>query len=658
LELVVEILQHEQDWGRAEYFRAARSQGRLVHVLPLGDARKPEQAEVQGEAFWLDLQEYASLANIQMRHLYPQFLYHFAKSSGLVDITLFNDKVSLYWLMPISEMGVMRNPLIDHFYALVLLSLVMKGESYDIVTLVTDDPLFEEPVRQTAERGGAHFNRMCLVPSHQTKYRTHVQLMMKWCAGILRDIAFWLLVRINKIGSLHDVSLSKSNVLGLTIFPTLWEQADDSGHLKNRALGDWPDQLKQHGHTLLYIASPSIGFFKFLGDLRVWRSRTSANNVIFIHSLVTFSELLSIYWRWGWGQKIAKWFQARIEEKILFNDVDVSGLVRREFLQEIWHPAIIQCSMIVHAASRLVSSLDHVVCTMHAFEFQPIEKAFNLGVKLFNPNIPVIGLQTSLIGASHMGYRFLPEQIKLSPELEPPYAPLPDHIAAYGTVPYDILKKILVDDRVMLSGPIRYPYLRVDSTDDRVAAETEWKRRLGLNPETALVLLALPSLRDEALTILKWALNVGKRFPNIFLLVRFHYWVVLTDTLEASAREIGFDRYQIASAGLHELLLASRIVITGTSSVGVEAMVSGCMPVIYRTTGRYTLGPIPDIADGAFLYTSENELHLAVQECLGQDQDYIRRKSQWHTMLDRLCYGLDGKASSRFYDWLNSRGVF
>jgi len=257
-----------------------------------------------------------------------------------------------------------------------------------------------------------------------------------------------------------------------------------------------------------------------------------------------------------------------------------------------------------------------------------------------------------------MGYRFLPEQIKLSPEPEPPFAPLPDHIAAYGTVPYDILKKTLVDDRAMLSGPIRYPYLRIDSAKDRAAAEVEWKSRLDLDPETTLVLLALPSLRDEALTILKWALNVGKNFPNIFFLVRFHYWVVLTDILEASAREIGFHRYQVASAGLHNLLLASRIIITGTSSVGVEAMVSGCMPVIYRSTGRYTLGPIPDIADGAFLYTSENELHQAVQECLEQGQGYVKRTSQWPIMLDRLCYGLDGEASSRFYDWLSSRGVF
>ncbi len=656
LELVVEILQHEQDWGRSAYFRAARAEGRVVHVLSLGDARKPEQAEIQNEAHWINLQEYAAVANVKTRDLYPQFLHQFAKSSGLLDITLFNNKVSLYWFMPISEMGVMRNPLIDHLYALLLLDLVMTDGKYAVLTLVTDDPLFEEPVRQIAKRCDAHCNPVRRISSHQTKYQTRLQLAIKWWKDMFRDIAFWFLVRIFKIGSFHD-SFAKSSVIGLTIFPTLWE-ADNSGQLNNRALGDWPNQLKKRGNSPLYVASPSLGFFKFLRDLRGWRSRTSVSAIIFVHSLISFRELLSSYTRAGWGSQLARWFQALNKKPIPFNNLDVSGLVQREFLQELWHPNVAKCFLIFRATMNLIPRLDHVTCAMHAFEFQPIEKAFQLGIKLSAPNIPVLGLQTSLLGASHMGYRFLPEQIKLSPQPEAPFAPLPDHVAAYGTVPFELLKKTLLDGRVMLSGPIRYPYLRIDSREERAEAETEWKRRLGLDSQTALVLLALPSLKDEALTILKWALNIGKKIPNIFFLVRFHYWVVLTDILEASAREIGFNRYHIASAGLHELLLASSIIVTGTSSVGVEAMVSGCMPVIYKTTGRYSLGPIPEIADGAFLYTNENELYRAVQDCLEQDQEYLGRKLQWSTALDRLCYQLDGHASSRFYDWLESRGVF
>lgn len=458
LELVVEILQQDQDWGRADYFRATQSQGRLLHVLSLGDARKPEQPEVQNEAVWLDLQTYSSAANVKLCELYPKFLHRFAESTGLLDITMLNDKVSLYWFMPISEMSVMRNPLIDQLYALILLDLVMMDGSYTSVTLVTDDPLLEVPVRQIAERTGARFNPMYTFPALQKTYQTHSQLVIQWWTGILRDIAFWVIVRVFKLGSFEDVARSNSNVLGLTIFPTLWEQADNSEELKNLALGDWPDQLKKHGHGLLYVALPSISLFKFLRDLRSWRARASVGGIVFTHALITFSELFSCYQRAGWGSRLAKWFQACKTEPILFNDVDVSSLIRREFLQEMWHPAILQCSMIVHATLHLASQIDPVVCGMYAFEFQPIEKAFTLGMKLSNPRIPVIGLQTSLIGVSHMGYRFLPEQVEKKPSIpKPAFAPLPDYVATYGTVPHDILRKTLGDDRVILSGPIRFP---------------------------------------------------------------------------------------------------------------------------------------------------------------------------------------------------------
>jgi hypothetical protein len=279
-------------------------------------------------------------------------------------------------------------------------------------------------------------------------------------------------------------------------------------------------------------------------------------------------------------------------------------------------------------------------------------------VKLADPRLPVIGLQTSMIGSNHLGYRFLPEQLDITGGVEPPYAPLPDYIATYGTAAHEMLVKLLGRERVLPVGPVRYPYLRAASERERGLAEKKLKQQLDLGREVVPILLALTSLRAESENVLNWALNVGRDHPGLFFLVRFHYWVDLSDELRARAAQSGFSRYVIADGDLHQQLLASRLMITGTSSIGVEAMVSGCMPVVYRSNGSFEYGPVGDVPDGVYFFSNQAELEASIQEGLQGRAGYRSRKARWPTLLERHCYKLDGKSSTRLYNWLMQHDVF
>lgn len=652
-ELIVEILDQVHKWGRSEYIQFIKSQGRKVRVLSLGDSIPPKD---NSDGIWLDIKEISDAVSEKIRELYPRFLYETAKSTGLLDITVLDKKVSLYWLMPISEMSVLRNPLIDKLYALFVLKEVLQKNDYQKILLVTDDELLEMPVREICKKLNlTNIETKIIKQDKPLYYRNAVSLIISWWLQFLSSLAYWFIFNVFKIGKLEKEN--SVYVLGLTIFPTLWSK-NNKGIFENMAFGDFPAELEKHGYRLNYLAIPTMKLRNLISDIRYWKKLAHQSQISFIQSLLSFQDFLFIYLRVSWGKELSFWFQKLSNTNVHLDSLDVKHLFVREFKHEIWNLGFAQSLIVAYASANLIKKVKSISLAVCAFESQPIEKAFSAGLKKENQSIKLIGLQTSLMGKSHLGYYFLPEQISQTHQLIPPFAPLPDYVAMYGETTYNLLMKKLGKDRVQLTGPVRYPYLKIDSQTERDNAEEKIKDRFNLNGETVLALLALPSLKEEALMILDWAFAIAKSYPQLYFLVRFHYWAILNDELKNASQLHSVTNYQVVAGDLHELLLVSQFMVTGTSSVGIEAMVSGCMPISYKPTRRYDFGRIQDVEEGAFLYTNQSELQKAINECINQNSVFGEKKTQWEKNLQRLCTPLDGKASYRLYNWLDTKNVF
>ncbi|MBL8050794.1 MAG: hypothetical protein JNM46_06190 [Anaerolineales bacterium] len=652
-ELIVEILDQVHEWGRSEYIQFVKSQGRKVRVLSLAESIPPKD---NFDETWLDIKEISDAVSEKIRELYPRFLYETAKSTGLLDITVLDKKVSLYWLMPISEMSVLRNPLIDKLYALFVLKEVLQKNDYQKVLLVTDDELLEIPVREICKKLNlTNIETKILKQDKPLYYRNTVSLIVSWWLQFVSSLAYWFIFNMFKIGELEKEN--SAYVLGLTIFPTLWSK-NNKGIFENMAFGDFPVELKKHGYRLKYLAIPTMKLRNLISDIRYWKKLAHQSQISFIQSLLSFQDFLFIYFRVGWGKELSFWFQKLSNTNVHLDSIDVKHLLVREFKHEIWNLGFAQSLIVTYASANLIKKVKNISSAVCAFEAQPIEKAFSAGLKKENQSIKLIGLQTSLSGKSHLGYYFLPEQISQTHQLIPPFAPLPDYVAAYGETTYNLLMKKLGKDRVQLTGPVRYPYLKIDSQTERDKAKEKIKDRFNHNGETVLAILALPSLKEEALMILDWAFAIAKSYPQLYFLVRFHYWAILNDELKDASQLHSVTNYQVVAGDLHELLLTSQFMITGTSSVGIEAIASGCMPISYKPTRRYDFGRIQDVEEGAFLYTNQAELQKAINECITQGDVFAEKKSKWEKNLQKLCTPLDGKASSRLYNWLDTKDVF
>lgn len=652
-ELIVEILDQAQTWGRSEYLKTAKLQEMDVRVLSLGEAIPPKD---NSDETWLDIKEISDTVNEKIRNLYPRFLYNAVKDSGLLDITVLENKISLYWLMPISEMSVLRNPLIDKLYALFVLKEVLKKSTYHRILFVTDDELLEIPVREICRNFKVSFIEVKLIkPKKHSYYRNKFSLLTSWWRISVTAIFYWL------IFNLFHIAKPKQNIsadiLGLTIFPTLWSK-NNQGAFENLVFGDFPSELKKHNKDLKYLAIPTIKPRNLTMHIKFWKKITAENHIYFSYASVSLSELLSVCFRNVWGKQLLKKMKNLSSLNLQIDDIDIKPLLIRELQHEQWGQGILQSFVLAYASANIAKKVNKTSSAICAFEFQPIEKAFVAGLKKTDPNIKVIGLQTSLLGKSHIGYCFLPEQINLNNQLLPLYASLPDYIATYGKTTYHMLSKKIGNERVQLTGPIRYPYLNINTDADRIKSEKNIKNRFNLDGGTILALLALPSLKEEALTILDWAFAISQKYPQLYFLVRFHYWAILSDELRTASQLYSFTNYQVVESDLHELLLASQFMVTGTSSVGVEAMISGCMPISYKPTRRYDFGRIQDVEAGAFLYTNQAELQFAINECVLQSKNFFQKKIQWESNIQKLCTPLDGKASHRFYNWLIKHNIF
>lgn len=647
-ELIVEAFDQAQTWERSAYIETAISQGRAVSLLSLGESIPPKD-NLDGAA--LNIKEISDAVSEKIREIYPRFLHHAVKNSGLLDVTVLENKISLYWLMPISEMSVLRTPLIDKIYALFVLREVLQKKRYQKILLVTDDELLEAPAREICQNLHINIIEIKRIKRHtRPYYQNKISLFITWWKACLISFFYWLTLK------LFNIAKEKSNVseiLGLTIFPTLWAK-NNAGNLENLAFGDFPYELNKNKKRLTYLAIPTMKPSGMIKEVKYWQRIAHENHIVFSHALISLPELLAICFRVGWGKRLAGKIKNLDSLDLRIDFVDLKKLLIREFQHEQWNPDLLQ-PFIVAYASRKIKNISSAIC---AFEFQPIEKAFAAGLKTTNPSVKLIGLQTSLLGKSHLGYYFLPEQINQTSQLLPPFAPLPDYVAAYGETTYHLLTKKLGNERVQLTGPIRYPYLKIDSQTDRELAKEKIKNRFKINRDLVLALLALPSLKDEALMIMDWAFAIARQYPQIYFLVRFHYWAILNNELHNASQLHSFTNYQVVKGDLHELLLASDFMVTGTSSVGIEAIASGCMPISYKPTRRYDFGRIQDVEEGAFLYTNQAELQKAINECVRQSDIFTQKKAQWKTNLQKLCAPLDGKSSVRFYAWLLQRGAF
>lgn len=578
-----------------------------------------------------------------VRATFPEWLWHWVSNHGLLQLKVFPVSTSWWWYTPLSEKSPLRSRLIRELYWLTLFRAIVGRCAITEVEWIGDDPIFTEVVAKLAARlkvkfhfestGGPRLSRVSRAFLHRVAHSTFA-------------IVRWLVLKILFLGK--GTSDPDFDIAFYSRFPILWERGERLW--RERMFGVWPDYLRARRHRTGYVAVFSGSLKTLVRERRALDEQCREQNILIIERAVSFFSLLrshlslNLFWRYfRWRSRVKK-------QPVWYDDLDVNALFWRELDASLLSSELPLDLTLASGISSIVRKTSSLGAIFLPFEYQPMERAVWSGAKSVR-DVSIVGLQTGLFASNQMGFSFPVDEIRKGSSRDLG-SPVPDVLAAYGALPYRIFSERLGAERVCLSGPIRYSNLQ-----NRDPNRSDSRSIENAPPSAVFVLLATSIAREESVPLLENAFRASSGLPDVFFLIKFHYHLPLHNEVKKLAASYGMERrYRVFDSDPYELMRIGRIVVCAGSSIGLEAMTLGCMPVVFRSLGEMSANPMLDVPDAVFFWHSDVELRAVLQSCLTQDAEYQKRKSAWpRAIADQL--DLAGSPDDRLYEFLHQRAI-
>jgi hypothetical protein len=535
----------------------------------------------------------------------------------------------------------LRSRLIRDLYWLLLLRQVLAAyPQLESIEWAGDDPLLQ----RAAERIAIARRRTLHARVNQTAGRTAAGFAARLAILVLRRLAYvpygvvrWFLLRVFTIADpTPDVT---TDVVFYTRFPDTWDTSR-GGTLRERMYGGLPEFFDEREHTCLYAAS-TYGSLRRLLRARL-RRRSDQETVPIVHleTRLRLSQLLRSY---AALSLITRYLRLRRRERgkpVYFSGIDASELLWRELDESVLTPEIPTGQATSAGMADLVSSLPGLRVVFTSFEYQPCERAVAVGTHQAS-QAAVVGTQAAMYNGNQMGWNLF------APEVERALCPgqhhhMPDLLCAYGALPGRIFSAGLSHGAVAVVGGIRYSF------KDPLASDGA--------SENYSILVAVPVVRTEAVALIE-AVWRALTDTDAVVSVKFHPLLGLRSDVLRMAEAFPSLGYRITKDDIPELLQKAAMTICGGTSVAMEAIVYGSMPLVFRPPGELAADPMQHVPDAVFFWSTIDELRDAIESCRCRDDAFQRRVGAWPDAIREHLHRVDGSAHERVYSFLVEQGV-
>jgi hypothetical protein len=378
--------------------------------------------------------------------------------------------------------------------------------------------------------------------------------------------------------------------------------------------------------------------------------RLTETGIALIPRYVSFRELLAAHFGPAFFLRYVAWRRRSRTPPAIFEGLDVRTLLRRELDENALDPELPADRCVTSGLTRLLDGCGRVSTVFFPFEYQPLERAVSCAAK--RHGAATVGLQTGLFTANQMGFTFPAAQVRRGVD-EAALAPVPDVLAAYGTLAFDVFAERLGPGRVCLSGPLRYPPATVTS------APHAFRQAQRLPADDTLVLVTTPSHRDESMELLDASFALAAKHARVFLLVKFHYHLLLHAEVRRAAERHGVpDRYVVVDLPLTLMLPHVTAMVCAGSSTGIEAIAAGCMPLVLAQIRGMSANPMLEVPEAAFFWKTPGELDEALRAVCARSREDEARRQAWPIATTRHLYRTDGRSNDRLYTFLRERVSF
>ena len=127
--------------------------------------------------------------------------------------------------------------------------------------------------------------------------------------------------------------------------------------------------------------------------------------------------------------------------------------------------------------------------------------------------------------------------------------------------------------------------------------------------------------------------------------------------LVASRLQAAGHRILPSDAPLHEYIgAADGVVLTGTT-VGLEAMLLGVVPIVFESRGIFDAKAMSEVEEACFVVRDALELSRAMQWVLDDDARVRDVRLHWDRAVTRMFDGIDQDPHDRFVQILARHGL-
>lgn len=625
--------------------------------------RENRAALIQYGVKFAPVEDVAAEARLNIEKTYPQLMFDLVRKpisggKSILDLLVTRD-LNMWWLSDSSEKSVFRSPLVNHLYFLELISL-------SAARLECDEIWFS--VRcQSLRRCVTSFSPM---DGRQVAVRHCSNAVPKRWLGedmfvfalLLRRIALFVLVSLQylvfKCGR-FDRQLNGVDVLLFTSYPFMWRYPL-TAECADKFYGMLPEVLNEWKRTA-YIAILNVLWLGYLWKLGKLRANFNRLRIVPLVLFANISDLVSVISPGYLVTIIKAMANVTKMESHFYKEYDIAPLILNEIRHSLLKAELPLDILWLKCVRRLCEE-SKIKFIIHWGEFQPIERAIQYGARATGAK--TVAFQHSTCSSMFLNYHFGHGEIAahLNNKDVARAMPLPSLFVTTGLyAAKSIVRMGFPEARVAVCGAIRYRELIKarwsNKREDRLLLSS--RARFGLTGEVILV-ATTSKLADNVHMMNALCAALAAHEGEVTVVLRFHPLVgraqarTVEASMQACKQKVKCVRME-TDIPLHDLVLLSDVVVTNSSTAGVEAMTLGVTPIFFHNPHLYDVSILYSLDHCVLFASGARELEEKLGELFNGEARLANQNGRCSEDVKGLFYELDTLAEERFVKFLRQQ---
>ncbi len=619
------------DSGWIDWARSAASKGTDLPVLTLGLSNEAvaityEQALADlPQVRFLDTHELSKKAEAEIRQAVPPLM---GKIQEVFREEL-NSGTQNYWkYLEFSEKSIWSGTLIHHLFALCRLDQVLAGFSGSFrVCLALRDQELACTIESALKARGVPVVRLAAAGVQAPPNPRGRFLRAYWKRVVQTGLNSW--IKKFLFAKAGNESTAENASAFFTLYPLFW-----SAPLTQ------PIELFFQGAPDVLAREQPVYYLAWLpGITELWKDRAQIRRVFADRRIIPIEPALRLrdffsLFDLGIAKRASRMLRRLWDgNTISFRDYDISRLAYKDVFKSWTSPEFPKALLLEKSLQRALKRR-RPRNLIYRLEFKPFENAVLCACKGLTRTV---GFQHSAISQNFLTYVFEPGALAEKDALAP------DHILTTGLTAARLLSRAGIGpDRLTTIGPLRYAPL-LDYIRDRVP-RARLREQYSIPQNKRVIFVAASLLREETLSMMtalfKAVEGDGQQY---FVILRCHPSVAMGAVFEKQLGKIfGPDGYRILEGKIpiYDTMSTADVLLLTGSTVGVEAVALGVVPIVYECPAQFGNNPLTEIPASALFVRDFSTLRSALQTVFSNGDEIQNLRGNWPAGLNEVFFSM------------------